>query len=267
MSDRRLSPRYFDNARELVSTKFQTVNGASTSPGDTLPADLPHGMRMRLWMSRRAVYADLFTPTPVEEEPDQHDGWASLYDGWAAFALPEARWALVPESGLDGNGEPTEDALAQAEQADTSDIAVARLTALRAAASLLTVRITAGAGGWYTVEAAWLAEPVRIKGKAAAEAKRAEVEAEGPPEGWVHPDLVPVPTEATEIREGDVVTQLAEGAALFGIRATVRAVEDGQATVVWFDGPTEDATLHELVIALADLSLAPEPEAPAEPAG
>lgn len=267
MSDRRLSPRYFDNARELVSTKFQTVNGASTSPGDTLPADLPHGMRMRLWMSRRAVYADLYAPTPVQEEGDQWDDWAALYDGWAAFPLPEAGWVLVPESGLDENGEPMPDALADAEQADTQEIAVARLTALRAAASLLTVRVAAGAGGWYAVEAAWLAAPVRIKGKAAAEARRAEIDAEGPPEGWVHPDLVPVPTEATEIREGAVVTQSAEGAALFGIRATVRAVEDGQATVVWFDGPTEDATLHELVIAVEDLSVAPEAEAPAEPAG
>lgn len=50
------------------------------------------------------------------------------------------------------------------------------------------VTITHEGGPWYVVKASWLEEGERIKGKAAAEARKEELEAEGPPEAKQEPE-------------------------------------------------------------------------------
>lgn len=42
--------------------------------------------------------------------------------------------------------------------------------------------VTGGAGGYWDVQAPWMADPVRVQGRQAANAKAAEIEAAGRPE-------------------------------------------------------------------------------------
>lgn len=43
------------------------------------------------------------------------------------------------------------------------------------------VSVEKGSGGWYSIKASWLEEPVKERGEDAAKAKAAELRAEGPP--------------------------------------------------------------------------------------
>lgn len=65
------------------------------------------------------------------------------------------------------------------------DRLAARRAELLAPAETDPVTVTPQPGGYYLVSAAWLAEPVRVRGKANAEAKAAEVRTEGAPLGFI----------------------------------------------------------------------------------
>lgn len=119
--DRNLSPRKFKNEADLVASRTMTVDGAPLNRGDLIPASLEHGLRLRLWMSSRAIYKDDYRPTPVAGDP----------------ATEETGEVTVSHTG----------------------------------------------GGWYAVKASWLTEPEKVKGETAAEARAAELRAEGPPTG------------------------------------------------------------------------------------
>lgn len=94
MVNRNLTPRRFDNTKELVSTRYQPVDGVQTKPGQKLPADLNASVRLRLWMSGRAMYADDYKPTPVAAADDAADDAAVI----------EAAGAQL----LDDDGNPVE---------------------------------------------------------------------------------------------------------------------------------------------------------------
>jgi hypothetical protein len=90
MTDRRLIARLFKNDEKLVSARYQTVNGDELAPGDEISADLDRGLRMKLWLSRRAVYEADFRPTPVADEqpaadPAQDQDWQVLAHGVEAI--------------------------------------------------------------------------------------------------------------------------------------------------------------------------------------
>ncbi len=89
MTDRRLIARLFDNAEPLVSARYQPINGIEYQPGQVIDADLNHSVRMRLWLSRLAVYERDFSPTPIADaeaaqagpEVPEADQWMILADG------------------------------------------------------------------------------------------------------------------------------------------------------------------------------------------
>jgi hypothetical protein len=101
--DRNLSPRKFNNEADLVASRTMTVDGSVVNRGDLLPADLGHSMRLRLWMSGRALYKTDFRPTPVAGDPgteevevQEDDGIAVVHSG-GAWYLVSAPWLDEPE--------------------------------------------------------------------------------------------------------------------------------------------------------------------------
>lgn len=66
--DRRLSPRYFRNEEDLLSTRNQTINGVDYQPGEVIDAGLDHGVRLKLWMSSRARYRSDYRPNRYAED-------------------------------------------------------------------------------------------------------------------------------------------------------------------------------------------------------
>lgn len=104
MVDRRRSAKHFDNARELVSTKGQMVNGESLTPGDPISAEIQHSTRMKMWMSGRATYADEYRPTPVSEavEAPPPPEPKALHLGRGVYEVT-APWLDAPET-FEGKG-------------------------------------------------------------------------------------------------------------------------------------------------------------------
>lgn len=134
MSDRRLIARLFDNEKPLVSARYQTVNGTELAPGEEIPTDLDRGMRMKLWLSRRAVYADAFRPTPVAEEPEADEGDGDQTD-WLVRAHGVEVTAPEAEG---GNYLIKADWLDEAETVHGEEAAKARAAELRAEAEAKT---------------------------------------------------------------------------------------------------------------------------------
>lgn len=96
--DRRLSPRQFKNEAELVASRTMTVDGAPVNRGDLLPASLEHGMRLRLWMSGRAIYKADYRPTPVAGDPEtQETGEVIVAHTGGGWYTVKASWATEPE--------------------------------------------------------------------------------------------------------------------------------------------------------------------------
>lgn len=89
MTDRRLIARLFKNDEPLVSARYQTVNGDELAPGDAISEELDRGLRMKLWLSRRAVYETDFRPTPVAPDAPVEDAtdqdWQVLAHGVEAI--------------------------------------------------------------------------------------------------------------------------------------------------------------------------------------
>lgn len=176
MGDRRLSPRYFDNTQTLVSTRYGPVAGVYLKPGQALPDDLDYRTRLSMWMSRRAVYQDNFTPTPhAEGSPDAEDAWMNLDRGYAVTELGGGWYAIKSATAAEDD---------EGEKVQGADDAQGRAEDLRQAHENKGVLITAGKGGWHIVTAPWLAEPVKAQGADKAGAARDKLALAGPPEGW-----------------------------------------------------------------------------------
>ena len=176
MGDRRLSPRYFDQTKTLVATRYGPVAGTYLKPGEELPADLDYRTRLSMWMSRRAVYQDAYTPTPhAEGEGEPDNAWMNLDRGVFVIGGENGWYEIKPEGATDET---------EGEKVHGIEAAQERAEDLRQAHENKGVTIEGGAGGWYSVTAPWLAEPIRVQGEGKAAAERDRLALEGPPEGW-----------------------------------------------------------------------------------
>jgi hypothetical protein len=190
--NRRLSPRHFDNTRRLVSTRYGPVHGTYLTPGQDVPDDLSHAVRLRMWMSRRAVYADDYSPTPTAPVvPVPDEGWMVAVDGWQAVALQNGWYALVPDDFDVAAAQEGEHGFDDVTKAHGAEAAQEQLAELRDLHAHNGVALVGGSGGWFSITAPWLAEPVKMKGADKAQAERQRIAAEGPPEGWQPPETEP----------------------------------------------------------------------------
>lgn len=172
IENRRLTPSNFKPDEPLVSRRYQTIQSIEFVPGDPIHPpmegrpELPQGIRMRLWMTARAVYAKDHTPTPVMDPAE------------------EARLAVKVEPLAGGWYLITAPWLGEGEKVQGKDAAEARAEEIRDYGDPKGVTVTGKDGGWFEITAAWLAEPEKVQGHDAAEARAAEIRAEGPPEGF-----------------------------------------------------------------------------------
>jgi hypothetical protein len=172
IEDRRLSPSNFKRDEPLVSRRYQTIQGRDVAPGDPLhPApegmdELAVGVRMRLWLTARAVYAKDHTPTPVESEAEALARSVVIEPLQGGYYMITAPW------------------LPAGEKVRGKAAAEARRDAIIAYGDPKGVTVEGGEGGWYQIEAAWLSEPEKVQGQDAAEARARELRDAGPPEGF-----------------------------------------------------------------------------------
>ena len=219
--DRRLSPRYFDNAEPLVSTRNQMVDAHECSPGSVIPADLDHRIRLKLWMSGRAKYQRDYSPSPVaEDDVVAQSGPVELKEvGSNGYYELHAPWLDEPIK-VRGKG--------RAEKA---------LEELRAGGepqSYKGVTISEPNNGGYEIKADWISLPFVRHGEAAAKALAATLRQHGP-----------FPEDA----EGVGTVEIDESKFLI---VTPWGTEDEV-----FEGTAEQATVHASVIRAAG---EPEPD-------
>jgi hypothetical protein len=139
MTDRRLSPRHFDNTKPLVSSKLQRIQGVQYHPGETVASDDGSNTMLKLWMVGRVVYKDDYRPTAVQQ--------------------PEADPDLTPD----------EIAAQEAERAAAEEKAKADQAATDAGFAMEQN------GSWFTITGPGLDEPVKVQGEDAARTKRDEL--------------------------------------------------------------------------------------------
>jgi hypothetical protein len=97
--DRRKAPRYFDNNKPLVSCKNQLVNGEQLSPGGLISSDLPHSVRLRIWMSGLACYQKDYKATPVadaDQSGEHLPDVAAIEPQPGGYYLISASWLAEP---------------------------------------------------------------------------------------------------------------------------------------------------------------------------
>lgn len=191
----------FDASQPIVMARFGQLAGHNLNAGAPLaivaepskPGEVDLDTAGQLWASGRAVYADMARPTPVEtpldaakREADFEDlggGWFLLRAPWLPDGAEKVqgeqaardRLAVVIEAGVayyttlaEGTvvlpGEPDAETDAVADQSGAAEFAMTE----------------AGSNGYYDITGPGLAEPLRIRGKANAEAKLAELRGETP---------------------------------------------------------------------------------------
>lgn len=198
----------FDASKPIVMARFGRLNDHDLNAGAPLmivaePAkagEVDADTAAQLWASGRAVYAELARPTPVEAPIDAakreanietlDGGWFLLRAPW----LPEGsekvqgeqaardRLAVVIEAGkvyyetlAEGTvvlqGQPSDDTDAAGEQSGAAGFTMTE----------------AGGNGYYEITGPGLDEPLKVRGKAAAEAKLAELRGD-PPAGTAETD-------------------------------------------------------------------------------
>lgn len=197
-----LIARRFDESKSLVSTRSQKVNGVQLQPGDEISPDLHKSLRVRLWLTRLACYADDYRPTAYadpkpEDVADDPDAWKipahgveviEGENGWYGLKIDgveeienvhgaDAAKARVEEIRAEkaGNDETTVSSEAGPEEGeggagDAGDDPLA-------AALANGVSVEETGGGWYEVKAAWLDAPVKVQGQNKANAKAVEIAA------------------------------------------------------------------------------------------
>lgn len=73
MVDRRISPKNFDASLPLVSTRAQMVDGEAVTRGSLISDQLDVRLRMKMWLSGRAIYEKDYRPVPEAEGGDQQE--------------------------------------------------------------------------------------------------------------------------------------------------------------------------------------------------
>lgn len=168
----------FDPERKLVYGKsVGVVEGHELRAGDPIPEDLDSGVKRRLWLVRRAHYAEDFRPTPVDETADtapgeqdpnleEGDEWMAEADGVTITALDNG-WYQLDAAWL-----------AEPEKAHGKEAAKEKAAELRETRGFASEH---KGGGKYEITGPGLTEPESVKGKDAAEARLAELRAAPPP--------------------------------------------------------------------------------------
>ena len=162
--DRRLSPRYFDATKPLVTAKHTTINGVDHSAGDLInPDEVEQGTRLRMWLVGRAKYQDDYRPTEVIDPAEEAKTLVTVEQSGGGWFLILAPWLSEPI------------------KVQGKEAAEARADELRERGDTKGVEVTGGAGGWFEVTAPWLAESEKIQGEEAANARADELIVQGPP--------------------------------------------------------------------------------------
>lgn len=114
----------FDPARTLVAARPQLIMGVNLNPGDELPEELDHGVKLRLWMTRWVDYAEDLRPTPVEEAAPaapveaQDEDWMAEASG-VSVEKGAAGWFTITASWL---AEPVKERGEEAAKAKASEL-------------------------------------------------------------------------------------------------------------------------------------------------
>jgi hypothetical protein len=152
----------FDPTKPLVAQRQMTLLGVEVGGGDPIAEDVPTEVRRRLWMTHHATYAEDLRPTAEQEVHGPDLAWMDPADGVGVTA------------GDNGWYEVKADWAAEAEKVHGTEAAQARATELRTEGDDKGVKVEPGKGGWFVITAPG-AEPLKIKGKAAAAAKAQEL--------------------------------------------------------------------------------------------
>lgn len=168
----------FDPARKLVYGKaVGVVEGHELRAGDPLPDDLDNGVKRRLWLVRRAHYAEDFRPTPVDETvqtaPGEQDPNLEADDAWMAEAD-----GVTVTAGDNGWYEIAATWLSEPVKAHGLEAAQKEAAELRETRGFTSKHV---GGGKYEITGPGLTEPESVKGKDAAEARVTELRAAPPP--------------------------------------------------------------------------------------
>ncbi len=209
----------YDPSRPLVAGRRQTVHGEELNAGDPYPTDkageqlIPEGTRRRLWMTHWAHYAEEARPTPVEGAPRGAGGDVSSageaspvsfsHTGGGYYEII-APWLEEPErvkgkaaaekraKALSDAGPPAkEDAPAAPPTAAAEGEGKQEDGTLQPLEGNDRFVLCSVEGDKFVVNCAWLEEPEEFTDGDEADARVAELRAEGPPEGWEPPADAP----------------------------------------------------------------------------
>jgi hypothetical protein len=186
----RLDPRTFDPTKPIVMARFQTVGGHAMGAGDPLkivdePKDAGEvdlDTATRLWSTGTFVYADQARPTPVESPQDAARRQVEMEPLDNGYYLIRAPWLAEAEKvhGL-AAAEARRDELIAAgeplpEGAPAAPVAIATSGETETETAAQFQLVEAGSNGWFEITGPGLDEPVKVRGKEAAEAKLAELQ-------------------------------------------------------------------------------------------
>lgn len=204
MADR--NPQDFDPTRQLAMTRGARLNGHDLGrlapvrvveePTDR-PGEIDEPLGRRLWASGALDYADEIVATEVE---DPRTGVAALVEidevggGWFYVRAPWLTEA-VKVQGREA---------ADKERADLIEQGLGKIDLRRPPETELYTIAEVGSNGWFEVTGPGLAEPIKVRGEAAAMAKRDELTrtVETPPPG-AGGTLQPPPQPDTTDRTGE----------------------------------------------------------------
>jgi hypothetical protein len=176
----------FDPAKQLVAGRQMTLHDDELNGGDPISMEVDEGIRRRLWMTEWAHYEEDYTPTPELPSHGPDLAWMDEADG-VTVVEGENGWYTITAPWLGEEGEKVHGAKA----------AETRAQELREAGDTKGVEYTHTGGGRYTITAPWLDEPIKVKGKEAAQAKAAELREQAPP------PTPPTPVEGAEGEGGE----------------------------------------------------------------
>lgn len=195
------NPDNFDRRRPLIADRAGQLNGHPLAAGATVtvvdeesdePRKITAELAARLWAGGTLSYADERYATPVESKEAYARRVTELEDlggGWYLLRAPH----LAEAEKIKG----LEDAEKRRAEVISEGIELApEVRQIGASPFTFTEE---GSNGWYEVHGPGLDEPLRVRGKAAAEAKVAELTtAAAPVEGAITNVIPPPPPPGTD---------------------------------------------------------------------
>lgn len=186
-----LDPATFDRAKPLVLARGETINGHDLVAGTTVElvdeetdarAQLTEQQAVRLWAGGTLIYADRALPTPVESPRQMAERVTVLEPMGNGQFLLRAPWLgegeIIKGAEKAGNRrrEVVEEGVAKYQSLAESaglDAAVAEVGGVPDGFEIAEV----GSNGYYEINGPGLDEPEKVRGRANAEARMAELRA------------------------------------------------------------------------------------------